>query len=398
MTASLDSLLQQLIDLEEETAVAQFIAQNPPLQHPTAINRLLQTSEKITNPRTRIRIEKRLKAMLAFQQQKSFSDLPLPEQLYILFRQIDDSLALQSFVLHLTEEDLDTLEETATAKQSDAAPDEQKELAERLTALRRIRQHLLTQFGRSLPFIKRINAWLETNSWQASQNYLRLHKGELLSSSALEAMQLLIQADPENPVLLEHARILEESQKVGVVRAFANRAAREAATALPPELEAALTPILLEWIQQPTLADSEAYLQTHSESLLTNEAEWLIRQIVFANAGNPHVHDHYHRLQQARKDGVPRTYVSIRKKRLEQMLTDLAEQGDEMETAVVRFVQCQNEDEAAGYWQETAVLHTQPAGELLSQLADVADTIPDTPLAQQITSRFHYWQAHYREQ
>ncbi len=394
MTSSLDSLLQQLIDLKEETAVTQFIAQNPPLHNPAAINRLLQTSENITNPRTRIRIEKRLKAMLAFQQQQSFLDLPLPEQLYVLFRQIDDSLALQNFVLHLTEEDLDTLEETAAAKQTHATPDEQKEITERLAALRQIRQQLQAQFGRTLPFIKRINAWLETNSWQASQNYLRLHKGELLSSSGLEAMQLLIQADPENPVLLEHARILEESQKIGVVRAFANRAEREAAAALPPELEAELTPIVLEWMQQSTLANSEAYLQTHAESLLTDAAEWLMRQIVFANAGNPHVHDHYHRLQQARKEGISQTYVSIRKKRLEQMLVDLAEQGDEMETAVIRFVQCQNEDEAARYWQETAVLHTQPAGELLSQLADIADTIPDTPLARQITSRFRRWQAH----
>jgi hypothetical protein len=396
MTSSLDLLLQQLIDLEEETAVTQFIAQNPPLQHPTAINRLLQTSETITNPRTRIRIEKRLKAMVAFQQQQSFTDLPLHEQLYVLFRQIDDSLALQNLVLHLTEEDLNTLEETAAAKQTHAAPDEQQEIAERLAALRQIRQQLQTQFGHTLPFIKRINAWLETNSWQASQSYLRLHKGELLSSSALEAMQLLIQADPENPVLLEHARILEESQKMGVVRAFANRAEREAADALPPELEAKLTPIVLEWMQQSTLASSESYLQTHAESLLTDAAERLMRQIVFANAGNPHVHDHYHRLQQARKEGISQTYVSIRKKRLEQMLAELAEQGDEMETAVIHFVQIPNEDEAVSYWQETAVLHTQPAGALLSQLADVADTIPNTPLARQIISRFRYWQAHYK--
>lgn len=386
MATELKTLLHQLIDIDD-TAVPAFIAEHrDQLLTAVAIDRLAQLASAAPGPRTQQRIEQRLQALLNRRKQQDFTDLPPDEQLYTLFRQTDNSLALQNLVLQLREGDLNALDDIIAAKHAAADASEQAEIDQRRTVLRQIRADLQAQFGDHLPFIKRINAWLQTNSWQESHDYLRLHKSEMLSDPALAAMDKLITTDPDNPVLLEHRQILQDGQRHGIVRAYANRAEREAATAVPADIEQALTPKLLDWLQQQTLADSETYLQAHAADLLTDHGEAVLRQMVFANAGNPTVRDHYRRLQQARQQGVTPIYAAIRRQRFQQTLAELPERGD-VGTAVAHFIQLTDDSAAAATLAATPALRTAAARDLIAQLAAIAATLDDDATAQRLQTR-----------
>lgn len=387
--SDLDILLRELIDVED-TAVPAFINEHrQQLLAPAAVDRLAQLAQSAPGPRVQQRIDQRLQTLLQWHQRQAFTELPPEEQLYTLFRQTEDSLALQNLVLQVRDADLDMLDDVVAQRRAAADADERAEIDERHAMLRQIRAQLREQYGDHLPFVKRLNAWMQTNSWQESHDYLRRHKSEMLSRPSQRAMQMLVDADPENPVLLEHQQILRDGERHGVVRAYARRAEREAAAAPDPAREQALSRLLLTWMQQETLAAAEAYLAAHADALLSDDGEAVMRQIVLANAGNPGVRDHYRRLRAAREMGVTAVYAAVRRQRLEASVADLARRGP-VAAAVAHFLQLP-EEESEAYLAQTAALHTEEAGTLLAQLAEAAAAVESAP-ADRVAARHAQWQ------
>ena len=58
--------------------------------------------------------------------------------------------------------------------------------------------------------------WLQTPDWAASESYLQAHQAELLTAEAEALLQLLLQQDPDQPVLEQHLAILRAARAEGI--------------------------------------------------------------------------------------------------------------------------------------------------------------------------------------
>ncbi len=58
--------------------------------------------------------------------------------------------------------------------------------------------------------------WLQTPDWAASESYLQAHRAELLTAEAESLLQLLLQQDPDQPVLTQHLAILRAARAEGI--------------------------------------------------------------------------------------------------------------------------------------------------------------------------------------
>ncbi|MCL4862276.1 MAG: tetratricopeptide repeat protein, partial [Caldilineaceae bacterium] len=135
----------------------------------------------------------------------------------------------------------------------------------------------------------RLVAWLQTPDWDASQQYLREHAGELLSDEAEAALQLLLAANPGNGQIELHIALLAGCRAVGIDAAYAEfhqataiNAAMNAlmAAASLAELEQALAvhPVLLEL---PTLARVAALAITAAQGEQRQDALALLGRLLW---------------------------------------------------------------------------------------------------------------------
>jgi tetratricopeptide (TPR) repeat protein len=77
-----------------------------------------------------------------------------------------------------------------------------------------------------------IIAWIQTPDWSTSRTYLEEHQDELLTDAAEQALQLLIQANPNVRQLPQHLEILQRARRDGISAAYAQREQAEMAQLL----------------------------------------------------------------------------------------------------------------------------------------------------------------------
>jgi hypothetical protein len=73
-----------------------------------------------------------------------------------------------------------------------------------------------------------IIAWIQTPDWSTSRTYLEEHQDELLTDAAEQALQLLIQANPNMRQLPQHLEILQRARRDGIAAAYAQRESNQA--------------------------------------------------------------------------------------------------------------------------------------------------------------------------
>jgi hypothetical protein len=117
-----------------------------------------------------------------------------------------------------------------------------------------------------------IIAWIQTPDWSTSRTYLEEHQDELLTDAAEQALQLLIQANPNVRQLPQHLEILQRARRDGISAAYAQIMASQA----QPDL--ALVQALAAFLQAETDDAARAYLAAHPE-LLSDEAEQILAML-----------------------------------------------------------------------------------------------------------------------
>jgi len=121
------------------------------------------------------------------------------------------------------------------------------------------------QMARLQQLAEMLIAWVQTPDWSTSRTYLEEHQDELLTDAAEQALQLLIQANPNVRQLPQHLEILQRARRDGISAAYAQIMASQA----QPDL--ALVQALAAFLQAETDDAARAYLAAHPE-LLSDEA------------------------------------------------------------------------------------------------------------------------------
>jgi hypothetical protein len=84
------------------------------------------------------------------------------------------------------------------------------------------------QMARLQQLAEMLIAWVQTPDWSASRAYLEQHQDELLTDAAEQALQLLIQANPNVRQLPQHLEILQACRAQGIAAAYAPRESNQA--------------------------------------------------------------------------------------------------------------------------------------------------------------------------
>ncbi len=70
-------------------------------------------------------------------------------------------------------------------------------------------------------------AWMQTPDWASSEQYITEHQGDLLTDAAEAVMGMLVEANPGNEMVEQHAALLRRCRAVGVAAAYGGGATDE---------------------------------------------------------------------------------------------------------------------------------------------------------------------------
>ena len=211
---------------------------------------------------------------------------------------------------------------------------------------------------------ERLNAWIETRTWRASQEFLETYQIELLTDDAERVLQRIADENRGRSELRQHVEILRRARRDGIAAAYAQiNAADGAARALAGALAGALTAALIEalpaemiseenerqleeliaeapselreplqrkleevrqrrrnptladrvraWVRTPDWSASRTYLEQHQDELLTDAAEQVLRELAQQRSRERQWSQHLEILQRARRDGISAAYAHI---------------------------------------------------------------------------------------
>jgi hypothetical protein len=166
-------------------------------------------------------------------------------------------------------------------------------------------------------------------------------------------------------------------------------AARQEVEKAPPEgNDKDLADKLIAWIQTPDWGASKAYLQTHADELLTDEAEAELERLRQINPENAAIPEHQTLLRRARELGIAAMYADFH---LQRMLERLPQSGP-LGAAVARLIEADDDASTTLLQTESALLLTLDAGDLLRQLVEAAGAGDDERFAARMKARYQQWQ------
>ena len=389
-------LLQELITISDDDAILSFIrTHHTQLLTAETDQQLAKLAAAADDDTQRQKIIQRQQLIQTLSQMQAIADLPPAEQLFVAFMTVSNADELSNLILRVNDQVLDELEQLVATRQEDAQEDEAEAIRQRLDDLRQIRQQLQVKYGKRLPLVRHLHAWLYTDTWEESQAYLQKYATDILSNDAEEALQQLLHNDPDNPMLLQHQTLLHESRTLGIKRAYANFAERAQEQSLDPEQAQALADKLITWIQQESLGEAEAYLREHETELMIDEGIIAMQMLVQANPNNPNVSDHLQRLVRAQEVGIATAYVEIRRQRLLNQIQEALQQQGPIGVAIFQYIQTEDDNTAISILQsQSNLLLTRDTGQLLNELVQQVKEHDETLFAQWKTRR-QLWQTTY---
>ncbi|MBE7533681.1 MAG: tetratricopeptide repeat protein [Ardenticatenaceae bacterium] len=256
------------------------------------------------------------------------------------------------------------------------------------------------------PLLAAIQQFIQADTWMESYRFVQAHP-ELLADESLTLLETLVngaqQAGDDNArrVIAEHLALLRRCREVGVTEAFAEKlettvAQLEAASSqIVPEQAQALADSLIAWIQTPDWAASEAYLQQHAATLLTNEAEAVLELLRRGNPDNTAIPEHQTLLKRSREMGITAMYAALRRQRQQANMKKVFEQAGGLGQAIWRFLQADAVAAEALLLNEAATLLILDAGQMMDALIAVAREAGNTQQADQWQERRRLWETAY---
>ncbi|MCL4860288.1 MAG: tetratricopeptide repeat protein, partial [Caldilineaceae bacterium] len=123
----------------------------------------------------------------------------------------------------------------------------------------------------------RLIAWIKTPDWDASQQYLHEHAGELLTDAGEATLQLLLAANEGNEQIETHITLLARCRELGIDDAYTefHQARQHAALRDNPLLRT-----VVAFLQTEDDAEAQALLDRERNLLLTADARGLIEDFL----------------------------------------------------------------------------------------------------------------------
>ncbi len=205
------------------------------------------------------------------------------DQLLNALQSVSNPQALLLLALALEEADLDALEAAAEARLASLEAEADPGLRERLEDLRRLRTEGLADvrpaWQAALHALSgmndRLQAWIETPDWAASERFLAGEGAALLSDEGEAALELLQAANLEDERVTYHLHLLRRCRALGVAAAYAER--RQA----HPEPLSPLQQAVILFMQADEAAAAHL-LRERTDLLLTLEGRETAAQLVAA--------------------------------------------------------------------------------------------------------------------
>jgi hypothetical protein len=155
----------------------------------------------------------------------------------------------------------------------------------------------------------------------------------------------------------------------------------------------ALDKILLAWFRTPDWDSSQTFLATHIEELMTDEAAARLAKLLADQPGDPMLREHQQLLAMSRTEGIKAAYATFIKQRRQLQEREVTEQDDRLSLALTRFATIENDADArAILQQESALLLTWEAGNMLRQLIELAVQSENKAVADRLRIRYAQWQ------
>ncbi len=202
-------------------------------------------------------------------------------------------------------------------------------------------------------------AWIQQETLDDAEAYLRQHEAELLTEQAAVVMQLLVRANPQNPDVRDHQGRLTRARDVGIAAMYAGirqKRMREGLEELPPALREVMQELAATGATINTPEDLARLLSTRPD----------LQAGMMAAMGQSGL------LQQAMEQAI--------------------RQSGPIGAAVWRFIQADDAQAAALLQGESALLLSLDASDLLRQLAEVAQTAGDADFAGRVAARLQQQQ------
>lgn len=126
-------------------------------------------------------------------------------------------------------------------------------------------------------------AWIQQGTLDDAEAYLREHEAELLTDNAAAVMQMLIQANPQNPGLRDHQNRLARAREAGIAALYAEIRQQRRLEKIGDFLQqqGPIGDAVWRFVQADDAA-AAALLQTEAAALLHADAGNLLRQLAAA--------------------------------------------------------------------------------------------------------------------
>ncbi|PKO21066.1 MAG: hypothetical protein CVU38_16795, partial [Chloroflexi bacterium HGW-Chloroflexi-1] len=151
----------------------------------------------------------------------------------------------------------------------------------------------------------------------------------------------------------------------------------------------ALADRLVAWIQTPDWDTSQAFLTEHAAALPTDAGSAAMTLLRLANADHPEIERHAGLLAACREHGIDAAYTQLR----QEMAAARQLQDSPLLQAVATFLQADDESAASLLAEQSSLLLTVDARNLLEQFAGAARQQGDTQAAERIAARLAQVQA-----
>lgn len=222
-----------------------------------------------------------------------------------------------------------------------------------------------------------LTAFVDASDDEQALEHLKTHRQTLMSSDAVDAFPAMLEAET-NP---ERRNRIQGRQAI-----------LHAAIAFHQKFQKTLQELgdsFLTWVQTPDWDFSEAYLQDHADSLLTNQGDLALRYLCEAHPDSATFSEHLLLFQRCRKVGIEAAYAELRRSRLE-----TADTLPQRLRAVFAFVQAESDAAARALLAaEAEVLLAPDIEQMLEGLLLTAQQEDDEQLRTLVEGRLVMWHA-----
>jgi hypothetical protein len=207
--------------------------------------------------------------------------------------------------------------------------------------------------------------------------YLQSQRQTLLTTEALAVLTSLLAAET-NPERRQHMQARQAILQAAI--AFYERFW---------QTQQALRDLLVAWVQTPDWEASEAYLQEHATTLVSEQGELTLRFLCETQPTSTTLAEHLTLLQQCRRDGIATAYQAVRRPQPESR-----EALQHLLRAVFGFVQAESDALARQLFEtQPTLLQIPDAEDLLEGLLHTARQQDDPAFQAQVEKRLKLYRS-----